>query len=76
MMTRTSRGHTGRPLRADAFDTACCLMIAMSAVVRVFVPLVAPEQLVVAVAGPAALWSAGFAIFFRSLLAGAQQREN
>ncbi len=38
MMTRTARGHTGRPLKADRFDVSCYLLVLSSAVIRVYVP--------------------------------------
>ena len=63
MMTRTARGHTGRPLRADGFEVACYVLVALAAVVRVFLPLVAPAMLLEAVLGSAVLWSAGFALY-------------
>jgi uncharacterized protein involved in response to NO len=63
MMTRTARGHTARPLRADAFDTACYLAIQAAALVRVGLPLIAPEVSLAAVVLSALFWSAGFALF-------------
>ena len=63
MMTRTARGHTGRPLRADRIDVACYLLVLGAALVRVVVPLVAPAATMPAVLGSAALWSAGFALY-------------
>lgn len=63
MMTRTARGHTARPLRADRFDTACYLLVLLAGVVRVVVPLLAPEQLLLAVGTSAALWSGGFGLY-------------
>jgi uncharacterized protein involved in response to NO len=63
MMTRTARGHTGRPLRADGFDVACYLLVLGAAAVRVVVPLAAPAATMPAVLGSAALWSAGFALY-------------
>jgi len=33
MMTRTARGHTARPLRADRFDIACYALVLLAAVV-------------------------------------------
>lgn len=63
MMTRTSRGHTARPLKADRWDTACYLLIIAAALVRVLAPLVAPQTLVDAVLVSATLWSAGFGLF-------------
>ncbi|MEJ7930632.1 NnrS family protein [Ramlibacter sp. AN1015] len=63
MMSRTARGHTGRPLRADGADVACYLLVFAAALARVGVPLVAP-QLTLAAAGVAAvLWSGAFALY-------------
>jgi len=63
MMTRTALGHTGRPLKAGPADVACYLLVLAAALIRVFVPLLAPGQLVNAVLCSAALWSAGFALY-------------
>ena len=63
MMTRTSRGHTGRPLVADRFDVACYALVLLAAVVRVAAPLAVPAWTVHSVVCSAALWSAGFALF-------------
>ena len=63
MMTRTARGHTGRPLRADGWEVACYLTVLAAAVVRVFGPLVAPAAYLQTVEISAVLWSSGFALF-------------
>lgn len=63
MMTRTARGHTGRPLKADGFETACYVAVGLAAAVRVGVPLVQPGWTVAAVLASAALWSAGFGLY-------------
>jgi uncharacterized protein involved in response to NO len=63
MMTRTSRGHTGRSLQADGFDVASYVLVVLSALVRVGVPLCMPALTVDAVIVSAALWCAGFALF-------------
>jgi uncharacterized protein involved in response to NO len=63
MMTRTARGHTARPLRADRVDTTCYVLVLLAAVTRVAVPLAAPELLLLAVQWSAALWSAGFGLY-------------
>ena len=63
MMTRTARGHTGRPLRADRVDIACFVLVLAAAVVRVAVPLAAPAASLHAVLCSAALWSAGFGLY-------------
>jgi uncharacterized protein involved in response to NO len=63
MMTRTARGHTGRPLQADLSDVTCYLLVTGAAMVRVFLPLAAPAWTVQAVLFSAALWSTGFGLF-------------
>jgi len=62
MMTRTARGHTARPLRADTWDTTCYGLVAAAAFVRVLLPIAAPALLLQAVLASAVLWSAGFAV--------------
>jgi uncharacterized protein involved in response to NO len=63
MITRTALGHTGRPLRAGRAEFACYVLITLAAVVRVFVPLAAPQELVNAVLCSALFWSAGFGLY-------------
>ena len=63
MMTRTARGHTGRPLRADGFEVVAYLLVAAAAAVRVVLPLAAPGQFVNAALASALLWSAGFGLY-------------
>lgn len=63
MMTRTSRGHTARPLVAGAAEVAAYVMVQLAAATRVLVPLAVPEFYVAAVIGSATLWSAAFAAF-------------
>ncbi|MBL8276926.1 MAG: NnrS family protein [Pelomonas sp.] len=63
MMTRTARGHTGRPLKADRWEVACYGLVALAAVARVGLPLVAPAQTVHAALASALLWSAGFGVY-------------
>jgi uncharacterized protein involved in response to NO len=63
MMTRTARGHTARPLRADRWDVTCYVLVALAAFVRVVVPLAHPTFAMVAILCSAALWSAGFALY-------------
>lgn len=63
MMTRTALGHTGRRLKASRADVACYLLVLAAALIRVFVPLLAPAQTINAVLWSAGLWSAGFALY-------------
>jgi len=63
MMTRTARGHTARPLRADRFDAACYLAVFAAAIVRVMVPLAVPAATPSSTLVSGLLWSAAFALF-------------
>ena len=63
MMTRTSRGHTARPLRADGYDLACYLALQAAALLRVLLPLAVPAATLPAVLASALCWSAAFALF-------------
>jgi len=63
MITRTARGHTARPLRADRRDVACYVLVALAAFVRVFLPLAAPTLLMEAILVSGVLWSAGFGLY-------------
>ena len=63
MMTRTSRGHTARPLVAGRSETACYVLVHLAAAVRVFLPLAAPGAYLYSVGASATLWSAAFALF-------------
>jgi uncharacterized protein involved in response to NO len=66
MMTRTARGHTARPLRADWRDVTCYALVAAAAFVRVLLPLAAPALTMQAVLLSGLLWSAGFALYAAS----------
>jgi uncharacterized protein involved in response to NO len=63
MMTRTARGHTGRLLLADRFETTAYACVLAAAVVRVFGGLLLPSLYVPGVVASAMLWSAGYAIY-------------
>lgn len=63
MMTRTARGHTARPLRADRADIACYVLVLSAALLRVGLPLLQPAWTLHAVLASAALWSAGFGLY-------------
>jgi uncharacterized protein involved in response to NO len=63
MMTRTARGHTARPMRADRFDTTCYVLVLAAGVVRVIVPLLLPAQTLLAIEVSAVLWSGGFGLY-------------
>jgi uncharacterized protein involved in response to NO len=63
MMTRTSRGHTARPLKVGGAELAAYVLVHVAAFVRVFVPLVLPDAHVAWVIVSAVLWFAAFALF-------------
>jgi len=63
MVTRTARGHTGRPLQASRLEVAAYLLVAGAAVLRVLMPLLAPAHLAVWLAAAATAWAAAFALY-------------
>jgi uncharacterized protein involved in response to NO len=63
MMTRTARGHTARPLRADRWELTAYLLVALAAALRVFLPIVAPADTLQAILASALLWSAAFGLY-------------
>ena len=64
MMTRTARGHTGRPLRAGGWEVAAYALVLGAAVIRVFGAMALPSHYAATVLASALLWSAAFAIYF------------
>ena len=63
MMTRTARGHTGRPLAAGGAETAAYVLVQAAAVVRSLLPLALPGAYGAMVALSALFWFAAFALF-------------
>ncbi len=63
MMTRTARGHSGRPLVADRFEVACYVLVQLAALVRVFGGIALPEVYRATVVGSGLCWSGGFALY-------------
>ena len=63
MMTRTARGHTGRPLQTGYAELSAYLLVQAAAVARALVPLAFPAAYGAAVAVSAGLWGAAFAVF-------------
>jgi uncharacterized protein involved in response to NO len=63
MMTRTARGHTARPLKVDAWETAAYVLVQLAAIVRVFAPLLSPQTYSLFVVASGLMWSVAFAIF-------------
>lgn len=63
MITRTARGHTGRPLRASPVEVLAYALVMAAAALRVAGPLIAPDRFVVTLVAAALAWSAAFAIY-------------
>ncbi|NCN97988.1 MAG: NnrS family protein [Rhodoferax sp.] len=63
MMTRTARGHTGRPLAADMPEKIAYGLIMVAAVLRVVLPLMLPSIYSYALVAAAAAWSAAFLVY-------------
>lgn len=68
MMTRTARGHTGRPLVADRADVTCYVLVMIAALSRVVGPLLWPAGYVSTVVVAGACWAAAFLLYFVSYL--------
>jgi uncharacterized protein involved in response to NO len=63
MITRTTRGHTGRALRVSRLEVAAYLLVAGAAVARVLLPLLVPAHTTAWLALAAAAWSLAFAFY-------------
>ena len=63
MVTRTARGHTGRPLVASRAEVLAYGLVMTAAVLRVLLPIVAPQWLVLSLLGAALAWSIAFALY-------------
>lgn len=63
MITRTARGHTGRALTVGKAEVWAYSLIMLAAIARVFWPLLAPQQLAMALATASAAWSCAFALY-------------
>ena len=63
MMTRTSRGHTARPLVADGYELACFLLIQAAAIVRVFGGMGSADWYLASVQVSGVAWAAAFGLF-------------
>lgn len=62
VMTRATRGHSGRPLEADGATVLIYILVHLGALLRVIAPLLPFDYLlVIAVAG--GLWAAAFLLF-------------
>ena len=63
MVTRTARGHTGRPLQVSRAEVLAYAFILSAAVLRVLLPLIAPQWLAVWLLAAMLAWSTAFAIY-------------
>ncbi len=78
MVTRTARGHTGRPLQATRGETIAYALVLLATVVRVVLPVMVPQLYPRALEISATFWALAFAIYlviytpwlFRSRLDG------
>lgn len=63
MLTRTARGHTGRPLQASRLEVLAYGLVMAAAVLRVLLPVAAPQWYAAALVVAALAWSTAFAIY-------------
>ena len=63
MLTRTARGHTGRPLQVSRAEVLAYALVMAAAVLRVLVPMVAPQWYSHALVCAAAAWTTAFLIY-------------
>ncbi len=63
MVTRTARGHTGRPLQVSRPEVTAYVLVMLAAAVRVLLPLAMPQWLPLALVIAATAWSLAFAIY-------------
>jgi uncharacterized protein involved in response to NO len=63
MVTRTARGHTGRPLSVSTPEVLAYCLVMAAAVFRVLLPLLAPGVYMAALVLAAAAWGIAFAIY-------------
>jgi uncharacterized protein involved in response to NO len=63
MITRTARGHTGRPLRVGRTEIVAYALVVLAAAVRVLLPLAWPQAYRAALLTSGVLWSAAFLLY-------------
>jgi len=63
MITRTALGHTGRKLEVGRAEVAAYTMVVSAAIIRVFLPLAAPQAYRHAVLASGLLWAGAFGIY-------------
>ena len=63
MLTRTARGHTGRPLQVSGVEVLAYGLVMGAAVLRVFTPVAAPQWYAAALVAAALAWALAFVIY-------------
>ena len=63
MITRTARGHTGRQLQVSSPEILAYVLVMTAGLLRVLMPIAAPQWYVAALVVAALAWSLAFAIY-------------
>ena len=63
MVTRTARGHTGRPLQVSGAEVFAYALVMGAAVLRVFTPVATPQWYATALVVAALAWALAFVIY-------------
>lgn len=63
MITRTARGHTGRPIQASRVEVLAYGLVLGAAATRVLLPLLLPQAFAIALVATASMWSLAFALY-------------
>jgi uncharacterized protein involved in response to NO len=63
MITRTARGHTGRPLKVTRAEVVAYGLVLGAAVLRVLLPIALPQAYVAALVAAAIAWGVAFGIY-------------
>ena len=63
MLTRTARGHTGRPLQVSSIEVLAYGLVMGAALLRVFTPVATPQWYAAALIVAALAWALAFAIY-------------
>ena len=63
MVTRTARGHTGRPLQVSGAEVLAYALVMGAAVLRVFTPVATPQWYATALVVAALAWALAFVIY-------------
>lgn len=63
MITRTARGHTGREMKASPLEVTAYALVMGAALLRVCLPILWPQGLVLCLVAAAVAWSLAFALY-------------